>query len=388
MIKLLLKSCFVLFIYSILGITGALSADKGSFSVKPATNDGEKWRIAYYEGGPYIDYQKILTETVHGLMKLGWIETTELPQQKGEETKTLWQWLATRAKSDYLEFPENAYYSADWVNQVRTETVPRIMQRLTDSGDIDLLIAMGTMAGQDFANSQHDTPTLVLSSSDPIASGIIKSIDDSGLPHVHATADPYLFERQVRIFHEIIGFKKLGIAYEDSVNGRSFAALDVVQKLSKDKGFEVVSCHTQDEDIDDQQARELSVENCFDKLANKVDAIYVTVQGGVNQNSIPKLVEISNKYHIPTFSQSGSVEVGYGFLLSISLGGFKYLGEFHAQTIAKVLNGAQPNQLEQLFETPPKIAINLKTAEIIGFDPPMVLLGAADEIFHDISKPE
>ena len=43
--------------------------------------------------------------------------------------------------------------------------------------------------------------------------------------------------------------------------------------------------------------------------------------------------------------------------------------------------------LEQLFEEPPKIAINLKTAELIGFDPPVDILLAADEIFQDIETP-
>ncbi len=37
---------------------------------------------------------------------------------------------------------------------------------------------------------------------------------------------------------------------------------------------------------------------------------------------------------------------------------------------------------------PPKIAINLKTAEIIGYDPPVDVLGAADEIYQEIEKPE
>ena len=100
------------------------------------------------------------------------------------------------------------------------------------------------------------------------------------------------------------------------------------------------------------------------------------------------MVRISNEHKIPTFSQAGSAEVKLGILLSLSQAGFRYIGEFHAQAIAKVFNGAKPNQLEQLFEDPPKIAINLKTAELIGFDPPIVLLGAADEIFHDITKPE
>ena len=110
----------------------------------------------------------------------------------------------------------------------------------------------------------------------------------------------------------------------------------------------------------------------------------MTQQGGVNSRSIPKLVEIANKNKIPTFSQSGAREVSYGVLASLSRAGYKYVGRFHSETIAKVLNGAQPNQLNQLYEEPPKIALNLKTAEIIGFDPPIVLMGATDEFFEEI----
>ena len=73
--------------------------------------------------------------------------------------------------------------------------------------------------------------------------------------------------------------------------------------------------------------------------------------------------------------------------MSISQAGFKYVGRFHAETFAKVFNGAKPRQLDQVFEDPPKIAINIKTAEIIGFDPPVDVLGAADEIFEEIEKP-
>ncbi len=379
---------FSLILIACLSCASVLAADKALFSMDPVTNKGKKWRVAYYEGGPYIDYQQIFTETVRGLMKLGWIETAELPTQKGEETKTLWQWLETKAKSNYLEFPKDAYYSADWVNKTRTETVARLMERLTKTKDIDLLIAMGTMAGQDFANDKHRVPTVVLSTSDPIASGIVKSVEDSGFEHLHATIDPKRYERQVRVFHEIINFKKLGIVYENSVNGRSFAAIDLVEKVAKERGFEIIKCFSLDESIDDAQDRNESVKKCFNELVGKVDAIYVTVQGGVNEKTIPELVKIGNEKHIPTFSQSGSSEVKYGFLLSLSQAGFKYVGEFHAQTIAKILHGAKPNQLGQLFEEPPKIAINLKTAEVIGFDPPIVLLGAADEIFHEIVSPK
>ncbi|MCP5111223.1 MAG: tetratricopeptide repeat protein, partial [bacterium] len=78
----------------------------------------------------------------------------------------------------------------------------------------------------------------------------------------------------------------------------------------------------------------------FQALAQKADAIYVTVHGGVSAKSIPALVDIANSYRTPTFSQSGSQEVKYGILASLSQAGFKYVGEFHALTFAKVFNGA------------------------------------------------
>jgi len=370
----------------LVSICAMANGEEGGFSTSPSTHQGKKWRIAYYEGGPYIEYQKGLLETIRGLMKLGWIEKAELPTQSGEETVPLWNWLNTTARSDYLEFLKDGHYSSAWDEAIRNNTVQKILKRLNDTKDVDLIIAMGTWAGEDIANDKQDTPTLVFFASDPIAAGIIKTIDDSGLAHVHAAIDPTVYERQIRIFHEMIRFKKLGMAYENSVDGRSYAAVDVVEKVAKELGFEIVSCHTIS-DIGDVKSEAESVKKCFHQLAPSVDAIYVTQQGGIRTEHIPDLVEIANKYHTATFSQAGSDEVKHGFLASLSQANFTYVGEFNAKTISKVLNGARPNQLTQRFEPPPKIALNLKTAEIISFDPPIILVGAADEIFREIAPP-
>ena len=113
----------------------------------------------------------------------------------------------------------------------------------------------------------------------------------------------------------------------------------------------------------------------------------MTIQGGVNTESIPYLVEIANKNSIPTFSQLGSKEVQQGFLFSISRPGFKPAGLFLSATIAQVLNGAKPRQLKQVFEESPSIAINLKTAEIVGLYLYADILAAADTIYRDIKNP-
>jgi ABC-type uncharacterized transport system substrate-binding protein len=378
-----LKSKFLFIISLLLLWPVAGFADQQVFKLAPTTNDGEKWRVGYYEGGAYINYQQQLTETVKGLMQLGWLETAVLPKQSGESTDTLWKWLSTKAKSQYIEFVADAHYSAFWEKDKRTNVENEIVIRLNNNKDIDLMIGMGTWAGKGLANYRHRTNTLVFSTSNPISSGIIKSVEDSGFDHVHVRVDPKRNERQLKVFHEMIGFHKLGVVYEDSLAGRSYAAIDTIEALAKTHDFEIIRCHTKS-DISDKKLAEEGVIKCFNQLAKKADAIYVTQQGGVNSRSVPFLVEIANKNKIPTFSQSGAGEVSYGVLASLSRAGYKYVGRFHAETIAKVFNGAQPNQLNQLYEEPPKIALNLKTAEIIGFDPPIVLLGATDELFDEI----
>lgn len=358
------------------------------FGTTPVLNNGQKWRIVYYEGGPHANYYHYLEATIRGLMKLGWIENSDLKkiQHKKQDTERLWNWLVNDSKSDYLEFLEDGYYSANWDDEQRQENKSRLLRRLQSDGDINLAIAMGTWAGLDLANNEHSVPTIVMSTSDPVESGIIKSPDDSGYDHVHARVDPYRYERQLRIFHDIIKFKRLGIAFEDSIYGRSYSAIDTVDKVAADIGFEVVKCHTIS-DISDTDIASKSVIQCFEELSQKVDAIYVTIQGGVNTESIPILVEIANRNSIPTFSQLGSKEVQQGFLFSISRPGFKPAGLFLSATIAQIFNGARPRQLKQLFEDTPSIAINLKTAEIVGLYLYADILAAADTIYREIKNP-
>ena len=55
--------------------------------------------------------------------------------------------------------------------------------------------------------------------------------------------------------------------------------------------------------------------------------------------------------------------------------------------VITIFNGAKPRQLTQIFQNPPKIAINLKTAQLIGYDPSVDIVGAADEIYTTIEPP-
>ncbi len=369
------------------------AADKGTFSTAPKSNEGKKWRVGYYEGGDYIDYQTIIIATVEGLTALKWIEKPEIPKQEGSQTKELWKWLSANVKSDYIEFVADGHYSANWDKELRPRMTEEIFNRLSTKKDIDLIIAAGTWAGQDLSQGlgagRYKTPTMVISTTDPIGSKIIKSAEDSGNEYLHARVSPMRYARQIQLFHEITGFKTLGIAYENSETGRSYAAADLLEKAGQERGFQIIPCYTQS-DVPDQKTAEDSVKQCFEELGKKkVDALYVSVQRGVNKKSIPDLVKIANAHKIPTFSQSGSQEVKYGFLMSLAqTAGFKASGNFYAETMAKIFSGAKPGQLDQVLEAPQRIAINEKTAELIAFEMPIEFIEVVDEVYREIAVPE
>ncbi|AZZ92257.1 ABC transporter substrate-binding protein [Hahella sp. KA22] len=344
------------------------------------------WRLAYYEGGPHGNYHDYLEATIRGLIALGWIEPVELPSSEAD-ARTLWSWLAQNVKSQYLTFLDDAYYSADWEQDSREKIRADIIDRMNRRKDIDLVFAMGTWAGQDLANNRHHTPIFVISASDPIQSGIIKSAEDSGYDHVFARVSPQRYEKQLRVFHEAVGFKRLGVAYEDSVDGRAYASLENIEKVARENRFKVVSCYTLSDIPDNSKAVE-SVLSCIDKLAPEVDALYITMQGGVNERSIPKIVKIANKHKLPTFSQLGSEEVKYGVLMSMSRPDFESVGNYLASCLGQVINGVSPRALKQLFEEKTNISLNLKTAEVIGIYLRADWLAAADEIYREIQVPD
>ncbi len=354
-------------------------ADAGSFRTGPTTNHGKKWRIGYYEGGPYLNYPANLKAIAKGLAKLGWMNDIRFkdPEDPADSLKV---WLALSvAKSDYLHFVKEAYSSADWDDDKRRRNREAVIGRLAGNY-LDFIIAMGTWAGQDLANNRHSVPTMVVSTSDPIKSGIIKSASRSGFEHVHAKCDPHRYLRQLRLFHDIIGFKRLGIVYEYTDVGKTYAALSDVERVAKRRGFRLVPCQARWSGVP-QEERTREVMECHKQLAPQIDALYVTVHAGIDANHMDELLAPLVSHNIPTWSQRGPQEVQQGVLMSISRKGFEAAGMYHAFVMARIFNGAKPGDLNQIFEDPKHIAINLRTAKAIGFHPPKGLLKVADTIY-------
>lgn len=350
------------------------------FPTTPQTKpDGSKWRLGYFESGDYVEYPRTLRAIVQGLQQLGWLTIPDIPQDlTGKQT---WQYLAANAKSETLQFVADAQWQPGNFDAAQRPAVRQaISDRLTKRKDIDLIIAMGTWAGQDMAALGAPVPTVVASTSDAVGSHIVTSAQDSGLDNLHARVQPERYQRQVRLFHDIVQFKTLGLVYEDSPEGRTYAAVPAVEQVAKEDHFQIKSCSTGTNALDVSQAT-LNAMDCYRTLSAQVDAMYVTVHRSITPTTIGAVAEILRQAKVPSFAMLGSAQVEQGLLMSLAQADYSYVGLFHAEVIARIFNGAKPRQLSQIWIDPAKIALNLETARIIGFDPPVDILLAADEVY-------
>ena len=366
--------------------TSAVFAIKQEITVDEVTKvknkSGQKFRIGYVETDPYYNFAGTLHGIILGLQSVGLIEdVSDIPFIIGQsDTTIIWEWLAAKKDTTGIEFVRDAHYS--FIDPGAEED---LRKRLEEKDDLDLMIVMGTAPGQKLAQYDHEVPMLVFSSSDAVGSGIIDSVEDSGKNHVWAHVDPGRYQRQLEVFHDLFQFKKIGLIYEDSPNGRIYSAYGTVQVLSQYRGFDIVDYHVDEPTNDPQDIERYHKEMSkgIKALSEQVDAVYLTANQIENERLASMLTPLYEK-NIPVFSQIGSNEVEYGALLSLYRANYLGIGRFGAETIKSVMNGANPRDLEQNFGDTPSIVLHLEVANKIGYKPPFEVLLATDKVYRNI----
>lgn len=344
------------------------------------------WRLAYLEGGSFYEFPKVLVGMAYGMKERGLIKNSMLGVLQTEKTsKEVWDWLSLNAEDNRVEFVADAYYTGEWNVETFAARCAELQERIRTKKDIDAVLAFGTWAGKGMTASKSPVPILVISANNPQASGIVNSVETSGKENVFATFVRDYSKRQLTLFHDIFSFKRLGIVYEDTSNGRSSVGLKEIEETADEIGFELVRCLCINSDTD--QARE-SLLACHKKLADQnVDAVFVTVNNSVKQEMIPKLMQPFAKKGIPSYAQGGSLEVQGGVLLSIAMSDFDEQGKFSGNALADIiLNGKKPEEIPQSYFSVVSLAINLRMATMIGWNPSLEILAAVDEIYTEMGK--
>lgn len=349
----------------------------------PSADTGKVWRVIYVEGGPFSDYQRVFRGLALGLQQQGLIRNGNVPLPKdSEDCREMWTWLTENAGGNRMFFPPDGFYSAGWDARQRTTIQQEVLQRIRTRGDVDMILAFGTWAGQDFAALDIDVPVIVSSVTNAVAAGIIPSVSDSGRDNLVAAIEPNRFKRQVMLFHDIFNFKMLGIAYEDTPSGRSSVALNEIEDAARELGITLLRC-TDTFDVQDASLASERLEACHRKLADQgADAVYLTYNVGLQASAMRQVLQPLAHAHIPTFSQLGVPDVMHGALLSVAQSSANEEGLFSASLVQAIMDGARPRDLSPIFESPVSMALNLFMATLIGWNPPLEVLAAVDEFYQ------
>jgi ABC-type uncharacterized transport system substrate-binding protein len=352
---------------------------------EPAAQDDfspKKWRIGYCESEPFPNYADTLYALLKGLNELGWVaEVDACGYRPGrQDTAGMWRWLASRQLSPRLEFVGDAYFSLASLPEKDYAKITARLQKM----NVDLMLVMGTLAGKLFAADRRRIPVMIFSASNAVQSGISKTATDSGKDNVWAHLDPQRFGRQIAVFYDTFKFHRLGLVYENSPTAYSYSAIDQVEMMARQKGFAICRNYVAEPKNSGDQGRYYAdLDQAYRQLSRRVDAMYLTV-ASLDKRWLPHLLTPFYVGKVPVFSQLGADEVKYGALMSVSSVDFKNLGRFGAQNMVRFFGGTSLRSLPQVFESTPKIIINLEAAAKTGYRFPFEMLLSADQVFVKI----
>ncbi len=284
------------------------------------------------------------------------------------------------------EFPADAYHSPGWEPE-NMARLPEAAAELMRRRDLDLIVGMGTAAVKALlAGNNGHTPILGMGMADPVAAGVVRGVADSGVDNFTCQVITDRWTSMFRVFHDVVGFRRLGILYQNTPEGRVYAALDDVQSVASELGFDVVSYGGLSSAETDYECRQ-----GLARLREEgMDAFFIGPLNCFDQekNDAAALLRLLNDWKVPTFARDGSEFVKSGALMGFSTWNFGPTGQFLANQALAVLNGTTPRSIPMQDRMEPTIAINLETAVRIGFRFPFDVLVVADEIFEKTVRPD
>lgn len=338
-----LRWLFVVSILLIVAVTDGFAKDKSG-----------RFVFAYLEPGPYVDFTVQSDIILNELKNRGW--------------------------ADRFVLPKSLVYSAGWDSDV--STLDTAAREIMKNPDIDLILSMGTAATKSLlAVNNFKTPILGVAIAEPYQSKVIVSPTETGISNLTVR---YIKDRWLKVFtlfHQSTEFKKIGIIYENSVNGKTFANLFDAKEVARERGFEIAEYSK----YDPKDAYASCMTGVRKLVEQKIDAFYIS---GINcfdwnEHDLSEMFNLLKQNNIKVFANDGEVHVKRGALMGLSTSSLIPLGNFYVDKILAILKeGKLPGSLNINADYTPKIILNLEAATDLNIDFSLPILISSDKIFN------
>ena len=360
----------------------SLGGDEQSY-LPVKKSGGGKFNIGFIDIDPYPYTAMMLYDVVEALKEDGWITYNELPfDRENVDARALVDWLARQDLGEYIQFRADAnYYTlVDGEEAIRESYAAHAA-----AGDLDLMLAWATGPAQLAAEFADEIPVIAYPISDPIGSGIVKGVEYSGVKNVWAHIDTMRYPRQLQVFHEVYPFTRMGVIYYDesiaSIGDYETAAQELGVELLKKK-IPALTNETGQDSAQEEAAYYAAFFAALQELMDEgIDAFLLTTDMMKDEAQVNRMVQLCNQKNIPICVQSGDNFVEAGCFMTVQIIDSVDLGRFVASTIGKVLNGAKPEELMQLYVSTPYVVLNLDACKTLGIDLPFEMLISCEKIY-------
>lgn len=217
----------------------------------------------------------------------------------------------------------------------------------------DLIYAISTPSAQAAYNATKDMPILITAVTDPVAAGLVKSIDKPE-GNVSGTSDYISIDKNLELIKTFIpDAKTIGVLYNTSeVNSK--IQVDTLKEYASKNNYKVVEKGV---------SSSMEISQAMSSLVGKIDVLYVPTDNLI-VSSMPIVSKIATNNKVPVISsEDGSVKSG-----ALACQGIDYeeLGYKTGELAVKVLNGEEISNIPVTILDETQIIVNEDTLESLS----------------------
>ena len=287
-----------------------------------------------------------------------------------------------------VRLPSSKRLDGNWSRQgIRTA-----IQVLLDDPEVDMIIATGFIASNEAAQIE--------SLSKPVIAAIVADAQLQGFPaktvsnrvvsgktnfvylarvrlgyESSANFDQTTVDEAIDVFYDAVGFRHLAVLLDR-------LTLDSIPTLAAQKAREVESrlnIRTTIVPYSD------TVPNALNSIPADADAVLVGPMLRLDNDRLRELAQGFIDRELPSFSLMGRAELESGILMAS--GGREEDAVRYARRLAlnvqRIILGDEPGQIDVRVEEPQRLAINMRTANAIGFYPRYAVLSDAEQLYAE-----
>lgn len=280
--------------------------------------------------------------------------------------------LPTYCKDDYQIESFNA--------KSDLKVLDKKIAEISSRKDIDLIFSIGTHSTKRVISTIKDKPIVFTITGDPVNSGIVKDWKSSGSNYT-GIETPNYYKEVIKLTHQFIPFKKLGMIYLIGSPSHE-AAIKQVTNLSKELDFKFYytgfKLRNKNKVPYSKHIIRQNILRALNEVCPKVDVVFVQTS-----NTFTKHFDLFkyafNKYKI--LGAGDTLNIKQGLAIGISKDA-KRFGRQCAAYACKILNGTSPADLPMDRGVKLAVDINLTAFSLTKYTPSFNLISGADNVYQ------